>query len=84
MVLNALERIRQTRGVEININLELTKKRKKMTMVAFFYRAVAGAMFYNSKEHSVASSSAERLPEDRGSYVFAVFLACYDDGSFFL
>ena len=76
MVLNALERIRQTRGVEININLELTKKRKKMfllssslvmTMVAFFYRAVAGAMFYNSKEHSVASSSAERLPEDRGS-----------------
>ena len=38
-----------------------------MTMVAFFYRAVAGAMFYNSKEHSVASSSAERLPEDRGS-----------------
>ena len=45
MVLNALERIRQTRGVEININLELTKNEKKcfcchlrlvMSMVLFF------------------------------------------------
>ena len=44
MVFNALERIRQTRGVEININLELTKNEKN---------------------------------------VFAVFLACYVDGSFF-
>ena len=70
MVLNALERIRQTRGVEITINLELTKNEKNVFAVIlsllcrwyFFYifRAVASAMFYNRKEHSVAPSSAER------------------------
>ena len=35
MVLNALKRIRQTRGVEIKINLEVTKSEKKTVMAVF-------------------------------------------------
>ena len=74
MILNALTRIGKTRGVEININLELTKNEKKCygclpchVDASCFCIAVALVMFQNNKEHSVAPSSAQRLPEDRGS-----------------
>ena len=75
MVLNALKRIRQTRGVEIKINLKVTKSEKKnchgclpcYVVGSLFCIAVALPLFKNNKEQSVASSPAERLPKDRGS-----------------